>query len=164
MGANVIVVEVDPLRALEAVMDGYRVMPIAQAARIGDFFVTVTGDVNVIRKEHFGVMKDGAIVANTGHFNVELDLEGLKSLTKRRRQMREFVTEHQLKNGRRVNVLADGRLVNLAAGEGHPASVMDMSFANQALAASTWRRRGRNLESRSIPFRRRSTARSRGSS
>ncbi|MEK6813589.1 MAG: adenosylhomocysteinase, partial [Nitrospirota bacterium] len=145
MGANVIVVEVDPLRALEAVMDGYRVMPIAQAARIGDFFVTVTGDVNVIRKEHFGVMKDGAIVANTGHFNVELDLEGLKSLTKRRRQMREFVTEHQLKNGRRVNVLADGRLVNLAAGEGHPASVMDMSFANQALAGEYVAKKGKKL-------------------
>ncbi|OGW59979.1 MAG: adenosylhomocysteinase [Nitrospirae bacterium RBG_16_64_22] len=145
MGANVVIVEVDPLRALEAVMDGYRVMPIAQAARIGDFFVTVTGDVNVIRKEHFGAMKDGAIVANTGHFNVELDLNGLKSLTKRRREIREFVTEHQLKNGRRVNVLADGRLVNLAAGEGHPASVMDMSFANQALAGEYVAKKGKRL-------------------
>ncbi|MBI1864727.1 MAG: adenosylhomocysteinase, partial [Nitrospirae bacterium] len=145
MGANVVIVEVDPLRALEAVMDGYRVMPIAQAARIGDFFVTVTGDVNVIRKEHFGAMKDGAIVANTGHFNVELDLSGLKSLTKRRREIREFVTEHQLKNGRRVNVLADGRLVNLAAGEGHPASVMDMSFANQALAGEYVTKKGKRL-------------------
>ncbi len=145
MGANVVIVEVDPLRALEAVMDGYRVMPIAQAARIGDFFVTVTGDVNVIRKEHFGAMKDGAIVANTGHFNVELDLNGLKSITKRRREIREFVTEYQLKNGRRVNVLADGRLVNLAAGEGHPASVMDMSFANQALAGEYVTKKGKRL-------------------
>jgi len=134
-GANVIVTEVDPLRALEAAMDGYRVMPIAQAAKIGDFFCTLTGDINVIRKEHFLTMKDGAIVANSGHFNVELDLEGLAKQTKARRQIREFVEEFTMKNGKRVYVLGEGRLINLAAAEGHPSSVMDMSFANQALSA-----------------------------
>ena len=134
MGANVIVTEIDPLPALEAVMDGFMVMPIAEAAPIGDFFCTVTGNINVIRKEHFRVMKDGAIVANSGHFNVELDLPGLASLSKSRRLIRPFVEEYVLKNGRRVNVLGDGRLINLAAAEGHPSSVMDMSFANQALS------------------------------
>jgi adenosylhomocysteinase len=135
MGANVIVTEVDPLKALEAVMDGYRVMPIAEAAKRGDFFCTVTGDINVIRKEHFRSMKDGAIVSNSGHFNVELDLDGLGAISKGRKNIRDFVEEYRLKNGRRVYVLAQGRLVNLAAAEGHPASVMDMSFANQTLAA-----------------------------
>ena len=134
MGGNVIVTEVDPTTALEAVMDGFMVMPIRQAARIGDFFCTVTGNINVIRKEHFEVMKDGAIVANSGHFNVELDLEGLKSITKSHRTIRPFVEEYMLENGRRINVLGDGRLINLAAAEGHPSSVMDMSFANQALS------------------------------
>ena len=133
MGANVIVTEVDPLRALEAVMDGFTVMPIRKAARVGDFFCTLTGDINVIRKEHFLQMKDGAIVSNSGHFNVELDLEGLKSLSKSRRAIRPFVEEYLLQNGRRINVLGEGRLINLAAAEGHPSSVMDMSFANQAL-------------------------------
>ena len=135
MGASVIVTEVDPLRALEAVMDGYRVMPIAQAAEIGDFFCTVTGDINVIRQEHFLKMKSGAIVANSGHFNVELDLEGLGAVSTARRMIREFVEEYSVNNGRRVYVLGEGRLVNLAAAEGHPSSVMDMSFANQALSA-----------------------------
>ncbi|UCF94885.1 MAG: adenosylhomocysteinase [Desulfobacterales bacterium] len=134
MGANVVVTEIDPLPALEAVMDGFTVMPIRQAARIGDFFCTLTGNINVIRKEHFRVMKDGAIVANSGHFNVELDLEGLKSESTSRRMIRPFVEEFVLKNGRRINVLGDGRLINLAAAEGHPSSVMDMSFANQALS------------------------------
>jgi adenosylhomocysteinase len=134
MGANVIVVEVDALPALEAVMDGFSVMPIRQAARIGDFFCTLTGNINVIRKEHFLLMKDGAIVSNSGHFNVELDLEGLKSISKSRRVMRPFVEEYLLENGRRINVLGEGRLINLAAAEGHPSSVMDMSFANQALS------------------------------
>ncbi|UCE51227.1 MAG: adenosylhomocysteinase [Desulfobacterales bacterium] len=134
MGANVIVVEVDPLPALEAVMDGFSVMPIRQAARIGDFFCTLTGNINVIRKEHFLLMKDGAIVSNSGHFNVELDLEGLKNISKSRRAMRTFVEEYLLENGRRINVLGEGRLINLAAAEGHPSSVMDMSFANQALS------------------------------
>jgi adenosylhomocysteinase len=133
MGAAVIITEVDPLRALEAVMDGFEVMPIARAAKIGDFFCTLTGDINVIRKEHFQQMKDGAIVSNSGHFNVELDLEGLGKIAKSRRRIRPFVEEYTLKNGRRVNVLGEGRLINLAAAEGHPSSVMDMSFANQAL-------------------------------
>jgi adenosylhomocysteinase len=134
MGANVIITEVDPLPALEAVMDGLTVMPIRKAARIGDFFCTVTGNINVIRKEHFMIMKDGAIVANSGHFNVELDLDGLNSIAKSRRLIRPFVEEFKLQNGRRINVLGDGRLINLAAAEGHPSSVMDMSFANQSLS------------------------------
>jgi len=134
MGANVIITEVDPLPALEAVMDGFQVMPVARAARVGDFFCTVTGNVNVIRKEHFAVMKSGAIVANSGHFNVELDLEGLNKLAQSRRTVRPFVEEYRLENGRCINVLGDGRLINLAAAEGHPSSVMDMSFANQSLS------------------------------
>ena len=134
MGANVIVTEVDPLPALEAVMDGFTVMPINKAARIGDFFCTLTGNINVIRKEHFLLMKDGAIVANSGHFNVELDLGSLERIAKSRRKIRPFVEEFALRNGCRINVLGEGRLINLAAAEGHPSSVMDMSFANQALS------------------------------
>jgi adenosylhomocysteinase len=133
MGAQVIVTEVDPLPAIEAVMDGFTVMPIRQAAKIGDFFCTLTGDIHVIRKEHFLLMKNGAIVSNSGHFNVELDLEGLESVTTAKRQIRTFVEEYTLENGRRINVLGEGRLINLAAAEGHPSSVMDMSFANQAM-------------------------------
>jgi adenosylhomocysteinase len=148
MGAKVIVTEVDPLRALEAVMDGYQVMPIARAAEIGDFFCTVTGDINVIRAEHFLRMKDGAIVANSGHFNVELDLEGLAQITTARRQVRDFVEEHTLENGRRIYVLGEGRLINLAAAEGHPSSVMDMSFANQALCAAYLKENAAELERR----------------
>lgn len=135
LGASVVVTEVDPLKALEAVMDGYRVMPIGEAAAIGDFFCTLTGDINVIRRDHFLRMKDGAIVSNSGHFNVELDLDGLAKITRKTRKVREFVEEHTLTNGRRVYVLGEGRLINLAAAEGHPSSVMDMSFANQALSA-----------------------------
>jgi len=135
MGAKVIVVEVDPLRALEANMDGFEIMPIKDAAKIGDFFVTVTGDINVIRSEHFKAMKDGAIVSNSGHFNVELDIPGLEKLSKKKRFIREFVQEYILKDGRKIYLLGEGRLINLAAAEGHPASVMDMSFANQALSA-----------------------------
>jgi adenosylhomocysteinase len=134
-GAHVIVCEVDPLRALEAVMDGFQVMPIAQAAPLGDFFCTLTGDINVIRKEHFLTMKDGAMVANSGHFDVELDLPGLQESATDRRAIREFVEEFTLASGRRVYVLGEGRLINLAAAEGHPSSVMDMSFANQSLSA-----------------------------
>jgi adenosylhomocysteinase len=134
-GAHVIVCEVDPLRALEAVMDGFQVMPAAQAAPLGDFFCTLTGDINVIRAEHFVTMKDGAIVSNSGHFDVELDLPGLTEASVNRRLIREFVEEFSLKNGRRIYVLSEGRLVNLSAAEGHPSSVMDMSFANQALSA-----------------------------
>jgi adenosylhomocysteinase len=134
MGANVIVTEIDPTAALEAVMDGFTVMPIKDAAKIGNFFCTVTGNIHVIRKSHFQTMKDGAIVCNSGHFNVELDLEGLESITSQKREIRPFVEEHLLENGRRINVLGQGRLINLAAAEGHPSSVMDMSFANQALS------------------------------
>lgn len=134
MGANVIITEVDPIAALEAVMEGFTVMPIRQAAKIGDFFCTVTGNINVIRKDHFKVMKDGAIICNSGHFNVELDIEGLKSISTSTRAIRPFVQEYVLENKRRVNLLGEGRLINLAAAEGHPSSVMDMSFANQALS------------------------------
>ncbi len=134
-GAHVIVCEVDPLRALEAVMDGFQIMPIAKAAPLGDFFCTLTGDINVIRTEHFLVMKEGAMIANSGHFDVELDLKGLAESSASRRPIREFVEEFVLNNGRRVYLLGEGRLINLAAAEGHPSSVMDMSFANQALSA-----------------------------
>ena len=146
MGANVIVTEIDPLKALEAVMDGFRVMPIADAAKIGDFFCTVTGNLNVIRKEHFLKMKDGALVSNSGHFNVELDLVGLKAVSKGKRVVREFVEEYTLKSGKTVCVLGEGRLINLAAAEGHPASVMDMSFANQALAAEYMLKHGLSVK------------------
>jgi adenosylhomocysteinase len=135
MGANVVVTEIDPLKSIEAVMDGYQVMPMADAAKIGDIFVTVTGNIKVIRAGHFRAMKDGAIVCNTGHFNVEIDLEALNKMKKKRRQIREFVEEFTLPNGRKINILGEGRLINLAAAEGHPSSVMDMSFANQALSA-----------------------------
>jgi len=133
-GAHVIVTEVDPLPALEARMDGFEVMPMAQAAPLGDLFITLTGNIHVVRPEHFSAMKDGAIVCNSGHFNVELDLEGLARISSARRYVREMIEEFVVK-GRRIMVLAEGRLINLAAAEGHPASVMDMSFANQALAA-----------------------------
>ncbi len=145
MGANVVVTEIDPLKALEAVMDGFRVMPMAEAAKHGDIFCTVTGNLNVIRKEHFLKMKDGSLVCNSGHFNVELDLEGLKSVSKGKKVVREFVEEYQMKNGKSVCVLGEGRLINLASAEGHPASVMDMSFANQALAADFLVKKGKTL-------------------
>lgn len=134
MGARVIITEVDPLRALEAVMDGYQVMTIQEAASVGDIFCTVTGDVHVIRLEHFERMKDGAIVANSGHFNVELALEDLSKVATQRKKVREFVEEYTLESGKRIYILAEGRLVNLSSAEGHPASVMDMSFSNQALS------------------------------
>jgi len=148
LGANVIVTEIDQLKALEAVMDGFRVMPIAEAAKIGNFFCTVTGNINVIRKEHFSIMKDGAIVSNSGHFNVELDLNGLKSISKTSRDIRSYVKEYTLKNRRKIYVLAEGRLINLAAAEGHPSSVMDMSFANQALCAEFMVKNASKLENK----------------
>lgn len=135
MGANVIITEVDPIRALEAAMDGFRVMKMEQAAAIGDLFCTLTGDIHVLRSEHFELMKDGAIVANSGHFNVEIDIPALKEMAADvNLEVRNFVDQYILNDGRRINLLADGRLINLAAAEGHPASVMDMSFATQALA------------------------------
>jgi len=146
MGANVIVTEVDPIRALEAVMDGFRVMTIKAAAEIGDFFCTLTGDMNVIRKEHFLLMKDGAIVSNSGHFNVELDIDGLREIAEYRGRIRDHIDEYRLADGRSVYLLAEGRLINLAAAEGHPSSVMDMSFANQALSAEYLVKSGAGLE------------------
>jgi adenosylhomocysteinase len=143
-GANVLVTEIDPMKALEAQMDGYRVAPMAEAARVGDLFVTLTGNVEVIRLEHMRAMKDGAVLANSGHFNVEIDLEGLKQAAQGPVRVREFVDEWQL-DGKKIFVLADGRLINLAAAEGHPASVMDMSFANQALAAEHVVRQAKRL-------------------
>jgi adenosylhomocysteinase len=148
MGADVIVTEIDPLKAIEAVMDGFRVMPMMEAAKIGDVFCTLTGDLNVIRPEHFRVMKDNAVVCNSGHFNVEIDIPGLEKMAKRKRQIREFVTEYTLRNGKRINLLAEGRLVNLSAAEGHPACVMDMSFANQALSAEYLVKHGSKLENK----------------
>ncbi len=134
MGARVVIVETDPLRALEASLDGYEVMQILEAAKVGDIFVTATGNINVISRSCFPLMKDGAIVCNAGHFNVEVDVEGLSGLSKDRREIRDFVEEHTLKNGKRIYLLGEGRLINLAAAEGHPSAVMDMSFANQALS------------------------------
>jgi adenosylhomocysteinase len=134
LGAEVIITEIDPTKALEAVMDGYRVMAMEHAAKIGDIFCTVTGNKNVLRKEHFAVMKDGAIVANSGHFNVEIDIPALEKLSSGKRVTRNFVEEYSLRDGRKINVLGEGRLINLAAAEGHPAAVMDMSFADQALS------------------------------
>ncbi|MEE9151447.1 MAG: adenosylhomocysteinase [Thermoplasmata archaeon] len=151
MGANVIIIEVNPLRALEAVMDGYRVMPISEAAKIGDIFITATGNKNVTRKEHFEAMKDGAIVANTGHFNVELDIPALESIATQKRRLRDHIEEYTLKNKRHIYLLGEGRLVNLACAEGHPASVMDMSFANQALTGEYIKTDGKKLENKVHP-------------
>jgi len=145
LGAQVVVTEVKPVRALEATMDGFRVMPMAEAATIGDIFITITGDLNAISKHHFEVMKDGAILANSGHFNVELNIAALEEMAKGKRQIRPHVVEYRLKDGRRLFLLAEGRLINLSAAEGHPASVMDMSFANQALCVEYIARRPERL-------------------
>ena len=153
-GAHVIICEVDPLKALEAVMDGFQVMSLKDAAKTGDIFITVTGDKNVITKQHFAKMKDGAIVANSGHFNVEIDIPTLEEVSVKKRQAKEFVEEFTLKDGRKIFLLADGRLLNLAAAEGHPAMVMDMSFANQALSATYLTRKAQKLhkEVYSVPL------------
>ncbi len=153
MGSKVVVCEAEPLRALEATMDGFEVMPIAEAAKIGDVFVTVTGDLNVIDKKHFPLMKDGAILANSGHFNAEINIPALQALAKKKRTMRDFVEEYTLKNGKRIFLLGEGRLINLAAAEGHPAMVMDMSFANQALCSEYILKNARKLEKKvySVP-------------
>jgi len=161
LGAQVIVTELDPTKAIEAALDGFRVMTMAEAVPVGDIFVTVTGNKGVLREEHFRAMKDGAVVCNSGHFNVEIDIPALEKLSRERRPIREFVEEFRLQNGRRVNLLADGRLINLAAAEGHPASVMDMSFANQALAAEFMVRNHATLEKKVYVVPERSTARSR---
>jgi adenosylhomocysteinase len=150
MGADVVVTEIDPLKALEATMDGFRVMTGLEAAKIGDFFCTVTGNTRVLAQQHFEKMKDGAIVANSGHFNVEIDIAWLEKNGKKR-TVREFVDEYTLKNGHRVAVLGEGRLINLAAAEGHPSSVMDMSFANQALSGEHMAKHGKKLEKKVYP-------------
>jgi len=153
MGSDVIVTEIDPLKALEAVMDGYRVMPMAEAAKIGDIFVTLTGDLNVIDRHHFEVMKDGAIVCNSGHFNVEINIPALEEMAVSKKLVRPFVDQYEMKDGRRIHILGEGRLINLAAAEGHPASVMDMSFANQALSVEYMVKNYAKLEKRvySVP-------------
>jgi adenosylhomocysteinase len=153
LGAHVVVTEVDPFRALEAVMDGFVVMPMAKAAAAGDIFITVTGDISVLRAEHFKVMKDGAIVANSGHFNVEIDIPALAKMARSKREARPFVDEYTLPGGRRIHVLGEGRLINLASAEGHPASVMDMSFANQALCSEFMVKNARSLSKKvySVP-------------
>jgi len=146
LGADVIVTEVNPVRALEAVMDGFRVMTMNEAATIGDLFITLTGNKHVIAKDHFEKMKNGAILCNSGHFNIEIDLEALGKASTSRKPTREFVEEFALRDGRKVYVLGEGRLINLAAAEGHPASVMDMSFANQALSAEYMVKNYKSLE------------------
>ncbi len=153
MGSNVIITEIDPLKALEAVMDGYRVMPMEEAVKIGEIFVTVTGDINVIDKHHFEAMKDGAIVANSGHFNVEINIPSLEKMAISKKLVRPFVDEFTMKDGRRIHILGEGRLINLAAAEGHPASVMDMSFANQALSLEYMVKNYKKLEKKvySVP-------------
>lgn len=153
MGSDVVVTEVDPLKALEAVMDGFRVMPMEEAAKIGDIFVTLTGDINVVDGRHFKLMKDGAIIANSGHFNVEINIPALEAMAKSKRLVRPYVEEYVTKDGRRIFILAEGRLINLASAEGHPASVMDMSFANQALSLEYLVKNAAKLEKRvySVP-------------
>ena len=146
MGANVTIIEVDPLKALEAVMDGYTVAPVKEAAKKADVIVTLTGDINVIRREHFETVKDGVVIANSGHFNVEIDIPALEKMAVKKRTVRDYVEEYTLKDGRRVNLLGEGRLINLASAEGHPASVMDMSFANQALACEYIAKNHKRLE------------------
>ena len=155
LGGHVIVTEIEPVKALEAVMDGYQVMPMEQAAKLGDIFVTLTGNKHVLRREHFEVMRDGAIVANSGHFNVEIDIPALESLAVGgKAPLRDFVDQYTMKDGRKINLLGEGRLINLAAAEGHPASVMDMSFANQALSAEYLAREGKGLAKKvhSVPL------------
>ena len=152
LGAQVLVTEVDPVKALEAVMDGFEVAPIAEAVRRGDIFVTLSGNKHVLRGEHFAAMKDGAVVANSGHFNVEIDIPALEALAERKERMRDYVDRFTLRDGRRINLLGEGRLINLAAAEGHPAAVMDMSFANQALACEHLARQGKTLARKVHPM------------
>jgi adenosylhomocysteinase len=151
LGADVIVTEINPVRGLEAVMDGFRVMPMAEAAKIGDIFVTVTGNKSVLAHEHFERMKDGAVLCNSGHFNVEIDIPALEKLSKGKKPARPFVDEYAMKDGRRLYLLGDGRLINLASAEGHPAAVMDMSFANQALSAEYLYLHSKELSPRVYP-------------
>jgi len=151
LGASVIVTEIDPVKGIEAVMDGFRVMPMEEAAGLGDFFVTVTGNTKVIRKEHFDRMKDGAIVCNSGHFNAEIDLPSLEKIASKKRFVRDYVEEYTLSDGRKVCILGEGRLINLASAEGHPAAVMDMSFANQALSVEYLVKEAKTLSNKVYP-------------
>ncbi|MCX5798325.1 MAG: adenosylhomocysteinase, partial [Proteobacteria bacterium] len=153
LGAHVIVTEIDPLRALEAHMDGFEVMDMAHAAPIGDIFITTTGDIHVLREEHFKTMKDGAIIGNSGHFNVEIDINAIEAMKKKKRRIREFIDEYTLPRGKKIFLLGEGRLVNLACAEGHPSDVMDMSFANQALCSEYLWEKGKKLEKKvySVP-------------
>lgn len=153
MGDQVIITEIDPIKALEAVMDGYQVMPIKEAAKIGDIFITLTGDINVISEEEFPLMKDGVILANSGHFNVEINIRALENLAVSKKKIREYIEEYTLKSSKKINLLAEGRLLNLSAAEGHPASVMDMSFANQALSVEYLVKEGKTLSKKvySVP-------------
>jgi adenosylhomocysteinase len=151
LGARVIITEVDPLRALEAHMDGFEVMEMAKAAPIGDIFITTTGDIHVIRREHFKKMKDGAIVGNSGHFNVEIEIDALEAMKKKKRRIRGFIDEYTLAGGKKIFLLGEGRLVNLACAEGHPSDVMDMSFANQALCSEYVWKTGKKLERKVYP-------------
>jgi adenosylhomocysteinase len=148
LGADVIITEVNPTRALEAVMDGYRVMPMPEAARIGDVFITLTGDKSILTSDHFKLMKDNAIICNAGHFNVEIDIPGLEKMSLGKRATRDFVEEYTLRDGRKLYLLGEGRLINLAAAEGHPAAVMDMSFANQALSVEHLVKNHKKLEAK----------------
>ena len=150
-GAKAIICEVDPLRALEAVMDGFQVLPLREAAKIGDVFVTVTGDKNVLTREHYIKMKDGAVLANSGHFNVEIDIPTLEDMARKKRRIREFVDEYTMKDGKKIFLLGEGRLINLAAAEGHQAVVMDMSFANQALSLVYLSQEGEKLQKKVYP-------------
>jgi len=151
MGANVIVTEVDTIKAIEAIMDGFSVMPMHEAAKIGDSFVTLTGNISVLRPEHFSAMKDGAVISNSGHFNVEIDIEGLKKMSKSVRMVRPLVEEFTLKSGKKIVLLGEGRLINLACAEGHPAMVMDMSFANQALSCEYIVQKHKTLKKKVYP-------------
>jgi adenosylhomocysteinase len=151
LGGHVVVTEIDPVKALEAVMDGYQVLPMTEAAKTGDVFVTLTGNKHVLRAEHFAAMKDGAVIANSGHFNVEIDIPALEAAAASKERLRDYVDQYRMKDGRRINLLGEGRLINLAAAEGHPAAVMDMSFANQALSLEYLNREGRGLSKQVHP-------------
>jgi adenosylhomocysteinase len=153
LGSDVIITEIDPTRALEAVMDGFRVMPMMEAAKLGEVFITVTGNKAILRDEHFKLMKDGAVICNSGHFNVEIDIPALEKMALSKRATRDFVDEFTLRDGRKIYLLGEGRLINLASAEGHPAAVMDMSFANQALAAEHLVKNSKKLEAKvySVP-------------
>ena len=151
MGSHTVVTEIDPIRALEAAMDGHQVMTMAEASEVGDIFITLTGGMSAVGPEHVSTMKDGALIANSGHFNVEIDIDSIEKMSTSKRRVRSFVDEYQMNDGRRIYLLGEGRLINLAAAEGHPSAVMDMSFANQALGIEYLAKEGRSLEPNVYP-------------